>query len=78
MIAQRETKPQGPTLQDFYVFDLAPDGYRRCLPDPIDTELATTARCECGHVGLEAHGYRRPGSYRCFWNCQACGQTQEA
>lgn len=76
MIARRETKPSIVTLADYWQQDLAPDGYQRCMPDPIDTELATTARCECGHKGLEAHGYRRPGSYRCFWSCQ-CGRAVE-
>lgn len=56
------------------------DGYQ---PAPaaygaLDGPGLAHATCErCGHEGLTYRGFTRPGSYRAFAVCPACGGAQE-
>ena len=44
----------------------------------VDAEICREAHCAaCGRQGLEYRPFTRPGSYRAFAVCLACGDTQE-
>lgn len=65
------------------VFNGELDGYRAVAPSPGDCarfdreEIERLACRECGWAGLRYRPYTRPGSYRAFGECPACGVVEE-
>jgi hypothetical protein len=65
--------------------ELLADGYAPTPPpglDPaaldVDREACQQATCPaCGRVGLDYLPFSKPGSYRAFAVCPACGAAEE-
>jgi hypothetical protein len=47
------------------------NGYQAGAVDPIDCDIAKNTLCPQGHA-MQAIGFRRTGSYRCFAVCVLC------
>ena len=66
---------------EFY-FATELEGYKPKAPsdeaEELDRDICQFAHCEkCGHLGLEYRPFSKPGSFRTFVVCPACGHISE-